>query len=83
MPAVIVYGPQGCGKTRHTETLKKHFGCDKVVDDWDPNRSGITRNALHLTSVPLDPKEAYQLSMDGIQCHPFSYAMWLASNQGT
>lgn len=31
--SVIVYGPQGCGKTRNAETLRVLFKCDKVVDD--------------------------------------------------
>lgn len=81
MAAVIVYGPPGCGKTRHAQALKKHFDCDKIVDDWDPNRAGITRNALHLTSIPMLPEEALKLSREGIRTHSFGYAMWLAAVQ--
>lgn len=29
---VIVYGPQGCGKTRNAERLARFFGCTQVVD---------------------------------------------------
>lgn len=29
---VIVYGPQGCGKTRNADILARFFGCSKVVD---------------------------------------------------
>lgn len=39
MSIVIVYGPQGCGKTRNSQQLLKHFKCRKIVDDWD----GVTR----------------------------------------
>lgn len=34
MITVIVYGPQGSGKTTNAEPLRKHFGCSRVVDDW-------------------------------------------------
>ncbi len=30
--SVIVYGPQGSGKTRHAEALRKHFALDTVFD---------------------------------------------------
>lgn len=30
--SVIVYGPQGCGKSRHAEALARHFGCRHIVD---------------------------------------------------
>lgn len=29
---VIVYGPQGCGKTRNANTLALEFGCAVIVD---------------------------------------------------
>lgn len=34
MSMVIVYAPQGAGKTTHAEALRKHYGCVRVVDDW-------------------------------------------------
>tara|TARA_R110002124_G_C8886180_1_gene508828 strand:- start:1102 stop:1344 length:243 start_codon:yes stop_codon:yes gene_type:complete len=34
MSIVIVYAPQGAGKTTHAEALRKHYGCVRVVDDW-------------------------------------------------
>lgn len=30
--SVIVYGPQGSGKTRHAEALRNHFDLDTVLD---------------------------------------------------
>lgn len=30
--SVIVYGPQGCGKTRHAKGIAAHFGLTKVVE---------------------------------------------------
>lgn len=35
--SIIIYGPQGCGKTLHAERLRKHFKMDEVCDDeMDP-----------------------------------------------
>lgn len=31
--SIFVYGPAGCGKTHHSEALRKHFGLGTVVDD--------------------------------------------------
>ena len=60
--SVIVYGPQGCGKTKNAERLRKHFKMDETCDDeMDPYpltkeqviefKNGST---LFLTSI--DPK---------------------------
>lgn len=41
---VIIHGPQGCGKTTHAKPLAQHFGCARVVDDWngaDPLPAGV------------------------------------------
>lgn len=46
--SVIIYGPQGCGKTRNAEALRKAFGCDEVVDGWEPGHP-VERGNLHLT----------------------------------
>lgn len=32
--STIIYGPQGCGKTRNAEALAKHLGLSNIVDDW-------------------------------------------------
>ena len=32
--SVVVYGPQGTGKTRHAQALAKHFGVSKIVDEY-------------------------------------------------
>lgn len=51
--AVLVYGPQGCGKTTNAERLRRHFGCTSVQDDGlylDGPQHKIVDGALHLTS---------------------------------
>lgn len=32
---VVVHGPQGVGKTKNAEALRRHFGCRRVVDGWE------------------------------------------------
>jgi hypothetical protein len=34
-PTVYIIDPQGCGKTRNAEALRKMFGCTQVIDDWE------------------------------------------------
>jgi hypothetical protein len=48
---VIIYGHQGCGKTRHAEALRQHYGKARVFDDY---RAGypLPDDALALTSDP-------------------------------
>lgn len=47
--SIIVYGPQGCGKTKHAEALRVHFNCAQIIDeaewpktsrDWTKFKSG-------------------------------------------
>lgn len=33
MPALIIHGPQGTGKTRHAAAIAKHYGKTEVLDD--------------------------------------------------
>lgn len=35
MAPLVIYGPQGCGKTTKAQALAEHFGCSTIVDDWD------------------------------------------------
>jgi len=52
-PSIVVYGPQGCGKTLNSERLKNALGLSQVVDGW---QFGFSKNwprqgALLLTNV--------------------------------
>lgn len=56
-PSVIVYGPQGCGKTRHAEALAAHYGLRKIVDsegmlDQDAMRHRVDALILVQASTP-------------------------------
>ena len=49
--SVVVYGPQGTGKTLHAEALRKHFQLDTVVEADAPHqvRQMPTTGALVVT----------------------------------
>jgi len=52
--SIIVYGPQGCGKTTNAEKMRKAFNLKKIVDGWEPGESFEERNVLYLTNAELD-----------------------------
>lgn len=56
MTTVIVYGPQGCGKTSNAEALMKQFGCRSIEDDWSLSLH-VRRDALHLTNESAEDME--------------------------
>jgi hypothetical protein len=55
--SIIVYGPQGCGKTRWAERIAKHFGLATVVDDWDGLGLLNCFNTLYLTAQTANDLE--------------------------
>jgi hypothetical protein len=71
MTEVIVHGPQGCGKTRNAEVLRKTFGCTFIEDDWHPLRT-IYDDTLHLTSHP----DVHSTGIPaGVEVYTFEQAM--------
>lgn len=63
MKHVNVHGPQGCGKTRNAEKLRKKYGCHFVVDEGYVSPQAFFERAisgghrtLYLTQTPMrDP----------------------------
>jgi MoxR-like ATPase len=50
-PTVIIYGPQGCGKTRNAEQLRQAFGLERVIELDDGDTQAIpSHGALVLTN---------------------------------
>lgn len=50
----VVYGPQGCGKTRHAKRIAKHLGLSKIVeaDDAILHRKRFSKtDTLYLTCM--------------------------------
>lgn len=56
---VFVWGPQGCGKTRHADALARYFKVDRVIDDfnWIADSAPLF-NCLVLTHEPPPPELA-------------------------
>lgn len=49
--SIVVYGPQGCGKTRNKAALAAHFGLSNIIDDWSPGDT-LPEDTLALTNTP-------------------------------
>jgi len=49
---VIVHGPQGCGKTFHSDDLARFFRVDRVIDDFFWSDPIPLLNCLVLTHEP-------------------------------
>jgi hypothetical protein len=58
--SVPVYGPQGSGKTRHAEALRKHFDLQHVQDEWWPGKPWPMTDTLVLScnAPPEDMRRA-------------------------
>jgi len=50
--AIVIYGEQGCGKTRRSKELLAHFNKRRIVDDWEPGMP-IPSDAIALTNIPV------------------------------
>jgi hypothetical protein len=48
---VVIYGPQGCGKSKHAAVLAQHYGKDRIVDDWMPG-GPVPADTIVLTNIP-------------------------------
>jgi len=55
--SVIVYGPQGCGKTLNARRIAKHFGLARIEDDYTGGRVRATGTLYltNLTRAEIDP----------------------------
>ncbi len=51
MSTIIIYGPQGCGKTRNAQVIAKHFKLSKIVEGWN-GVDELEDGTLALTNVP-------------------------------
>lgn len=46
----LVYGPDGCGKTRDAQAIADALGLTEIVDDWQPGAPAPITKALVLTN---------------------------------
>ena len=54
-PSVIVYGPQGCGKSSNAGQLGQHFGVFSLIDDWEEGEAVPPSDHLILTQATWAP----------------------------
>ena len=72
MLAVIVHGPQACGKSRNRAAIRDAYGLTGITEDWEPG-DPVTQGFLHLTYAPL--KAGNYGGNPAIQVVPFDQAM--------
>lgn len=64
---VVIYGPQGCGKTQAAEAFCEYYYCNEIVDDWTPgSNQEIPNNALVLTQKQPTINELLAIGEDAI-----------------
>lgn len=64
---VVIYGPQGCGKTQAAEAFCEYYYCNEIVDDWTPgSNQEIPNNALVLTQKQPTISELLAIGEDAI-----------------
>ncbi|MDH1055276.1 hypothetical protein [Aquipseudomonas alcaligenes] len=53
----LVYGPEGCGKTRNARAIANALGLTDILDDWQPGMQAPTTKTLVLTNStgPFEP----------------------------
>ena len=73
--SIIIYGPQGCGKTFNSELLRKYFGCDSVVDDGTLPSISQNDDILYLTNGNLSYSMRFNHSVI-----PYETAMYYANS---
>lgn len=58
--SAIIYGPQGCGKTRNKEIIAKQCGLTNIIDNWKqgidiPDNTIALTNIGFLSLMPISP----------------------------
>ena len=72
--SVVIYGPQGCGKTRNAETLRTAYRLDRVIEADDHNgRSPLDVPATGALVLVCDPADIR--IPEGVVTLPFNTAM--------
>lgn len=70
MKTVILYAPQGWGKSTHAELFRLAFGCESVVDEYAP-QDPLTPGALHLTNcVPTESPSHWEEADSLVEVKP-------------
>lgn len=59
MNGIIVYGPQGCGKSTNASLLMNKLGMTRVVDEYVLGTQ-VQENTLYLSNVDVNGALHYQ-----------------------
>jgi hypothetical protein len=70
MQAIVIYGPQGCGKTLRADDMKAYFGKARVVDLSEFAYQRLPEDAVVLTNAPI-PAGKMQRYEQPVQCVSF------------
>lgn len=54
--AIIVYGPQGTGKTLNAKRMRKRFDCQRIIEEW--MRDPVPKRALIITNESVNAVQA-------------------------
>lgn len=77
--SIIIYGPQGCGKSRHAEALARHFGCrhivDGIIDPYPRTRVDAERLKLGDTLILTQTPPPYPIDASDRRILHFDRAM--------
>jgi MoxR-like ATPase len=66
---LVVYGPQGCGKTQNAVALAKHFGLNMI---YDKHYFGDPLPLMNVLALSNDTPPA---ELNGVRCMSFDEAM--------
>lgn len=72
--SIVIYGPQGCGKTKNAEKLREYFECDSVIDGAFPTHYR-NDNVLYLTNGNISDSVKFNHSVI-----PYEDAMYCLNN---
>lgn len=54
---IIIIGPNATGKTKHAAAFARHFGCEKIVDDWNPREHEFPTRPGRLLLTSASPED--------------------------
>lgn len=71
---VVIFGPQGCGKTHHSKALAKHYGLKNIIDVDNIWRGSCPKGTLVLSFYGEDEAGKIARNIGGTAV-PFETAM--------
>ncbi|HYE39912.1 MAG TPA: hypothetical protein VEB23_08270 [Ramlibacter sp.] len=76
--SIVIYGPQGCGKTLNGDKLARYFGLQRVVDDGLDLGGHVRVPASGALVLTNDPEELRRRAPAGVRFIAFAQACRMA-----